>query len=230
MIPKTNSLQTIGPQQMEYERAFELQNELLKRCIESEGKENFLLLLEHTPTITIGRTGDPSDVTATSAVLSEKGVKVVQTNRGGKVTFHGPGQLVAYPIIDLHHRSKDLHRYLKDLQNWLIALLGEFDIQATGSSPHTGVWTTRGKVASIGIAVRRWCTYHGIALNIAPDMSFFDLLNPCGLREIPMVSMAQLTDKDVSFEYVVRRAEAHFRDYFGFAPSVETKTHEVGAR
>jgi len=215
-------LSVIGPAPLAYGAAFRLQEDLLERVLESERRENFLVLTEHPPVVTVGRSGKAEELLAGAAELRRRGVAVESTNRGGKLTLHAPGQLVAYPVIDLKARGADLHVYLRDLEQWLIELLGTYGLRAGTNPPYTGVWADGMKVASIGIAVRRWVAYHGVALNVANDMSLFDLIVPCGIRGVRMTSMAELLRgqgvgaDDVSVEQVSRRASALFARRFGF--------------
>jgi lipoate-protein ligase B len=201
---------------MPYAAAYEMQQEFVARCAASEGRENFLMLVEHPPVITVGRSGRAGEVLAGREALAARGVEVVETNRGGRVTFHGPGQLVIYPVIDLKARGRDLHRYLRDLERWLIRLLGSYGIEAGVRPPHTGVWVGERKVASIGIAVRHWVAYHGVALNVTTDLSFFDLIVPCGLPKVRVTSMAELLTREPDVKEVARRATRMFREDFGF--------------
>jgi lipoate-protein ligase B len=210
-------LEVIGPSVMEYRAALEAQQRFLERCLASGRRENFLMLLEHPPVITVGRSGVGGDVLADAESLRERDVTVADTNRGGKVTFHGPGQLVMYPVIDLKALGADLHRYLRGLETWLIRLLATYGIQAGANPPHTGVWARGAKIASIGIAVRRWVAYHGVALNVSTDLSFFKLIVPCGLSGVKMTSMAQLLGDVPTLEEVARRATRLFCEEFELA-------------
>ena len=201
---------------MEYADAMDRQLQLVEKCIESGGSENFLLPVEHPPVITLGRSADQNDILSSGELLKRRGVKVIETNRGGKITFHGPGQLVIYPIVDLRGRGKDLHRYLRELECWIIELLSFIGLEAYTTPPYTGVWAEGGKIASIGIAVRRWIAYHGVALNVNPDMNFFDHIVPCGLQEAGMVSLESLGLAPASLEEVANEAAELFRKLFGF--------------
>ena len=174
-----------------------------------------LMLVEHPPTVSIGIPGKGADVVASAARLSELGVELVETNRGGQVTYHGPGQLVAYPIVDLRRRGRDLHRYLRALEAWLVGLCRSYGVPAHADSPRTGVWVEDRKIASIGIAVRRWVAYHGVALNVSTDLGRFDLIVPCGLRGVTMTSLARELGTAPRLEAVAARAAGAFAERFG---------------
>ena len=150
-----------------------------------------LLYPDHPPVLTIGRSPSAGNVVASPDALRRAGIEVFEVARGGDVTWHGPGQLVGYLICDLEAQGRDLHRLLRDIEQGLIDALAGFGIAAGRSPGRTGVWADGEKIASIGIAVRRWVSYHGFALNVAPDLRFFDLIHPCGLRGIQMTSVAK---------------------------------------
>jgi lipoate-protein ligase B len=200
---------------MAYEDALRLQLRLRDRCIAEPGGRDYLLLVEHPPTITIGRRGRRADVLGEPGRLAARGVSVVETNRGGQVTFHGPGQLVVYPILDLTPRGPDLRRYLHELEAWLVRLCRSYGVPARPGGPHTGVWVDGRKIASIGIAVRRWVAYHGVALNVSTDLSSFDLIVPCGLPGVTMTSMERELGTAPPLCEVARRASEYFADDFG---------------
>lgn len=149
-----------------------------------------LLLLEHPPTFTIGRKGDKEHLLINEKYLSERGIHFEEISRGGDITFHGPGQLVGYPIIDLNAKGKDVHKYLRDIEEFIISVLKDFDIEANRIEGLTGVWVEGNKIASIGVGVKRWITYHGFALNVNTDLSYFDLIVPCGIPDVKMTSVA----------------------------------------
>ena len=174
------------------------------------------MLLAHPPTITVGRSGDRSDVLVTDEELAARGIELAETNRGGRVTYHGPGQLVMYPIIDLRRRGRDLHRYLRDLEGWLICLCASWGLPARRDPAATGVWVGSSKIAAIGIAVRRWVSYHGVALNVSTDLSFFDLIVPCGFADRGATSMERELGGRVKLEDVAEKAAQLFCRHFGF--------------
>jgi lipoate-protein ligase B len=152
---------------------------------------DWLLYPDHPPVLTVGRGAAPGNILADDATLARLGVERYDVSRGGDVTWHGPGQLVGYLVCDLESRGRDLHRFLRGIEGALIHALAGWGIEAERSPGRTGVWVQGEKIASIGIAVRRWVSYHGFALNVAPDLKFFDLINPCGLPGIRMTSLAE---------------------------------------
>ena len=151
---------------------------------------DWLLFPDHPPVLTMGRGGSELSLRVSRESLATRGVELFEVARGGDLTWHGPGQLVGYPIVDLERRGRDLHRYLRDLEEVLILALERWGIPAGRVPGLTGVWAGEEKVASIGIAVRHWVGYHGFALNVAPDLGFFELIHPCGLHGIQMTSVA----------------------------------------
>jgi lipoate-protein ligase B len=173
-----------------YAEVLELQRDLRRRRIEGELGEDVLLVVEHPPVITLGRGTRPSSLPIAPAELERRGVEVYEVERGGDVTFHGPGQLVGYPILDLRGHRQDLHWYLRSLEDVLIQALGGLGIEADRNPGLTGVWTAGRKIASIGIHVKQWVTLHGFALNVTTDLDPFDLIVPCGIRQVVMTSVA----------------------------------------
>ena len=151
---------------------------------------DWLLYPDHPPVLTLGRGGSERSLRVSRESLAARGVEWFEVARGGDLTWHGPGQLVGYPIVDLERRGRDLHRYLRDLEEVLILALGRWGVPARRVPGRTGVWAGEEKIASLGIAVRHWVGYHGFALNVAPDLGFFELIHPCGLRGIQMTSVA----------------------------------------
>ncbi|MFQ5810339.1 MAG: lipoyl(octanoyl) transferase LipB [Armatimonadota bacterium] len=216
----------ITPGILSYERASRLQDALAD-ARRAGDIPDVLVLLEHPPVVTIGRGGivgrvapgppavvepglrpPPTECGADDGLLVPRdellarGIEVHECSRGGKVTYHGPGQLVGYPVLDLSQHGRDLNAYLRNLEGSLIAALGSFDIAALRRPGLTGVWTKGGKIAAIGIAVRHWITSHGFALNVSCDLAPFDLIDPCGLRESGVTSMARELRHAVPFDAV----------------------------
>ena len=170
-----------------YDEALALQDELV---VQRRGDEisDTVLLLEHEPVYTIGRTRDRSSLAGDEAALPHP---VIEINRGGKATFHGPGQLVGYPILDLRMHGKDLHAYLRALEELLIQSCAGFGIRAGRRDELTGVWVNDRKIASIGVGVRHWISMHGFAINVSADLSGFEAIIPCGIQDVRMTSIAR---------------------------------------
>lgn len=195
-----------------YAIALELQRDLARRRIAGEIDEDLLLLLEHPPVVTLGRTAKEAHLISSPERLRARGVEVHEVERGGDVTFHGPGQLVGYPIFDLKRHRQDLHWYLRQVEQALIVALGEVGIEADRNSGYTGVWTHGRKIASIGVHARDWVTWHGFALNVTTDLSYFDLIVPCGIPQVRMTSVARELGTELSVDRmsaVVSRAFGH---------------------
>ncbi len=179
---------------MSYAPALDYQREVARDRISGIIPEDVLLLVEHPPVVTMGRSSKEKNLLASPELLSAaRGVGLFEVERGGDVTFHGPGQLVGYPIIDLKRHKRDLHWYLRQVEEALIVALREFGIESERNTGFTGVWT-RGrarKIASIGVHARDWVTWHGFALNVATDLKYFDLIVPCGIDAVTMTSVAR---------------------------------------
>jgi len=174
-----------------YGEVLELQRQLCRERLAGELNEDVLLLVEHEPVITLGRGTRPESLPVGAAVLERRGIPVFEVERGGDVTYHGPGQLVGYPVIDLRQHREDLHWYLRRLEGGLIKALAKLGIVAGANPGLTGVWTSGRKIASIGIHVKQWVTFHGFALNVSTDLSYFDLIVPCGIQGVVMTSVSR---------------------------------------
>jgi len=196
-----------------YSEAYHLQRQLLCQRVNNEIADT-LLLLEHPPTITIGKSGQLENVLASQAQLVEAGVSLFFVDRGGDVTYHGPGQLVAYPIIDLRQRGMDIHQYLRDLEEVIIRTLNDFSINASRDSSHAGVWVRDKEIAAIGLRVSKWVSMHGFALNVSTDLEQFSLINPCGFSDRKATSISSLRSQDVSIEAVTEKLLARFSEVF----------------
>lgn len=198
-----------------YPEAEALQGRIRSRLRAGRGPEH-LLLLEHPHVFTLGRNADGADVLAPRAWLEGQGVEVHECDRGGQVTYHGPGQLVGYPIVDLDPDRRDLHRYMRDLQEVLIRTLADFGVTARRreGKEHLGVWAGERKVASLGVHVKRWITTHGFALNVATDLSYFRRIVPCGLPRVEMASIRSLTGEAPPLPEVAGSVARHFADVF----------------
>jgi lipoyl(octanoyl) transferase len=174
-----------------YREVLELQRTLARRRIAGEISDDLLLLVEHDPVVTLGRSTRAASLPLPPHELARRGVDVVEVERGGDVTWHGPGQLVGYPIFDLTRHQPDLHWYLRRLEAALIAALERLDVPAERNPGLTGVWTRGRKIASLGIHVKQWVTLHGFALNVTSELTGFELIVPCGIKGVVMTSVAR---------------------------------------
>ncbi len=181
-----------------YGEMLDLQRAVARARISGEIAQDVLMLVEHPPVITLGRASKDAHLLANPDQLKARGVEVFEVERGGDVTFHGPGQLVGYPIIDLKRHKQDLHWYLRQVEEILIRALGDIGIPGDRVEKYTGVWTKGRKIASIGVHARDWVTWHGFALNVATELSYFDLIVPCGIPQVAMTSVQRELGRPVS--------------------------------
>ena len=214
--------------QRRYQEVLELQRDLCRRRMSGELDEDLLLLVEHDPVVTLGRSTRQSSLPLPKQLLEARGVEVFEVERGGDVTLHAPGQLVGYPILDLAGYRQDLHWYLRQLEETLIRALGDLGVPAERNPGKTGVWTAGRKIASIGIHVKQWVTLHGFALNLTTDLSLFDLIVPCGIHGVTMTSVARETGTSPG-DLALRSRESVIRR-FGevFDRPMETRPIEFG--
>ena len=201
--------------QLPYADALELQRSAARARIAGDIPQDVLLLVEHPPVVTLGRTAKSAHLLSSPDALRERGVELFEVERGGDVTFHGPGQLVGYPIMDLKRHKQDLHWYLRQVEEALIRTLGYCGISAERNPGRTGVWTHGRKIASIGVHARDWVTWHGFALNVTTDLSYFDLIVPCGIDGVVMTSIArEVGDGTIGLEAVEEIAGRAFGEVF----------------
>jgi lipoate-protein ligase B len=196
---------------VDYESALTIQKET-ELAVKSGIQPDTLLLLEHPHTLTLGRRGESSSILLDQDQLRSRNVTLFETNRGGKVTYHGLGQVVGYPIVNLSPDREDVHRYVRDLEEVLIRTMSDFGIRAFRIEGLTGVHTERGKVAAIGVHIARWVTTHGFALNVNTDLSYFDLIIAC--EGEPVTSMEVLLGHETELSAVEDRIVVHFADVF----------------
>ena len=201
------------PGRVPYAEALELQQSLVDARKRDEAPDT-LLLLEHPHVITLGRAADKSNIIAPPSLLAARGVEVFETGRGGDVTYHGPGQLVGYPIINLAPDRCDLRRYVRDLQEVLIRTAADFGVEAARHAQHIGVWVGDEKLAAIGIRVSRWVTMHGFAFNVTTDLDYFQLIVPCGLADHGVTSLEKLLGSKIELPEVAARVVHHFAEIF----------------
>lgn len=178
--------------------------------------DDTLILLEHPHTYTLGKSANRNHLLATNETLSKDEIDVFEIDRGGDVTYHGPGQIVGYPIINLNELYEDVHRYLRELEEVIIRTLSEFQVNGVKNPDYTGVWINNNKIAAIGIKVSRWITMHGFAFNINTDLSFFEKIIPCGIFEKGVTSLAQESGTKIDLENVKDVVIKHFCEIFKY--------------
>lgn len=205
---------------MEYGAAYRAQKEA-EAAVKARECPDTLLLVEHPHVLTIGRRAAPSAILATPEHLAARGVAVHEANRGGKMTYHGLGQLVGYPVINLSPDREDVHAYVRDLEEALMRALADFGVEGFRVKGLTGVHTARGKVAAIGVHISRWVTTHGFALNVNTDLSFFDLIVAC--EGEPVTSLRELLGREVPLSEVEDRVVARFAEVFDMKPEERTE-------
>jgi lipoyl(octanoyl) transferase len=221
-------LWTVRLGRMAYGEALELQRAAARARITGAVPQDLLLLVEHEPVVTMGRTAKQRNLTASPELLAARGVQLFEVERGGDVTYHGPGQLVGYPIVDLKRHKQDLHWYLRQVEEALIVAIGEHGLPGERSAGYTGVWT-RGpadsvshpprKVASIGVHARDWVTWHGFALNVTTELTYFDLIVPCGIPGVDMTSMSRELGMPVAMREAGDAAARAFGRVFSLEPT-----------
>jgi lipoate-protein ligase B len=224
-VPETRTIHVYQLGTTGYRETHLLQQRLqLKR--REGGGEDSLLLTEHRPVLTLGRSHPEPDLRVSPETVATYGIDIIPTERGGDITYHGPGQLVAYGIVDLKGWEISVLDYVTGLEETVIKVLADWGIQGERKPSARGVWVGDRKIASLGINVRRWVTMHGIALNVDPDMSHFDLINPCGMADVEMTSLSHEMGKQVSISDV---AES-FRFHFGTAFDCDVQMVDMDAK
>ena len=217
-IKNTCIIQDLGL--IDYGEAYCLQKQYLQEII--KGGDQVLLLCEHPTTLTLGRLADSQNILIQERILEEKGVKVYPIDRGGDVTVHAPGQLIAYPIFDLSYYGKDLRLYLSKLEQVAIDLLKGFDIVSYRFSGRTGVWVNDEKIASIGIGVKKWISFHGLAINVNTDLEVFSLIRPCGL-DVQITSIAEIKRHPINMTEAKRLLIDSFNKNFSMNNNISTE-------
>ncbi|MCL4415749.1 MAG: lipoyl(octanoyl) transferase LipB [Actinobacteria bacterium] len=196
-----------------YDDAFRVQMHLFEKVRIGQIR-SLILLLEHYPVITIGNSGKTENLLAGKESLKEQGIELVQSNRGGDITFHGPGQLVCYPIINLTHFEKDLTSFIWNLEQVIIDFLNQYDIKGTRIDKLRGVFTGSNKIASIGLHVKKWITIHGFALNVNVDLNYFNNIIACGLKDYNQTSMKKILNKNIPIGDVKEQVLLNFCKIF----------------
>ncbi|MCD5390723.1 lipoyl synthase [candidate division NPL-UPA2 bacterium] len=201
---------------LDYRKAWDLQKELMEKRFRREVPDT-LILVEHPSVFTIGRSGSRKNLHVSNEYLESLGIPVYEIDRGGDITYHGPGQLMGYPILDLTEHGRDVHLLLRSLEEVLIRLLADWEVEAGRVAGYTGVWVGDEKIASIGIGVRHWISFHGFCLNVNPDMKYFSMISPCGIRDKGVTSLTKLKEESsegIDLHEVKERLVQHFGDVF----------------
>lgn len=209
------SLQILDAGLLEYHTAWDLQRGIFQKVVEG-GLTDTLILLEHPHTYTLGKTADRSNLIANDIYLKDNKIAVVDIDRGGDITYHGPGQLVGYPIIDLKKWKMDSHKYLRALEEVLIGFCNEYSLSAGRIEGLTGVWINQRKIAAIGIKISRWVTMHGFALNISADLNYFGGIIPCGIKDKDVTSLEKETGMKHEMKPVKEKIVKIFSEVFEY--------------
>lgn len=204
-----------------YADTWRLQKQLVTRRADGEIGD-CLITTEHQPVLTMGRGTEQHNLLVTPDELKARGVDLHEIERGGDITFHGPGQAVLYPIIDLKNRKRDVRQFLRDMEQFVISALADLGLVASIKEGLTGIWVDDQKVGAIGVAVSRWVTYHGVAINVNTDLDYFKLINPCGITEYPVGSISQLLEREIKLEYINDLFVQHFAEHFGYGDVMKT--------
>lgn len=200
----------------DYKGAYAFQKERAEE-LKSKRSGGFLIFTEHRPVFTLGRFAKRDNLLIDEESAKSRGIAIIKTDRGGDVTFHGPGQVVIYPIFNLTEIYQDVHRFLRDLEEVVIRTLAEFKIPSFRFKGRPGVWTDKGKISSVGIGVSRWVTYHGIAVNADVDLRYFEMINPCGFKDIKVTSMREVLKREVDLGALKGKLSEYFRQAFNLA-------------
>jgi lipoate-protein ligase B len=198
----------------DFERALTIQKKIHQMRVDSSIPDT-LIFVEHLPVITLGKSGNPDNLLVPLDKLKSEGIRIYQTERGGDITYHGPGQLVGYPIFYIKDALAGIRDMIEKIESILILVLNDFEIKAMVKPKLTGVWVDAEKIASIGIAVKKWVTFHGFALNVTTDLSNFELIRPCGLSNVKMTSMEKVLGKKLDLTAVKERVKLNSEKVFG---------------
>lgn len=212
--PPVRDCRLLEYSRMDYLRARKLQLEILGRKAAGELDEDVLILLEHSPVFTLGRSGEEANILVSRERLDELGISVQRVERGGDITYHGPGQIVAYPILDLRAAHLGVKSFVNGLEEVMIRTAADFGVTASRSRTERGVWVGPGKLGSLGIAVSRGVSYHGLAFNVDLSLEPFSWINPCGMPRVKMTSLCRETGRDLTTSPVRSRMKGHFREVF----------------
>lgn len=219
-------LRVLDLETVAYGEALRLQHRIVEQRRRNQTPDT-LVLVEHPPVVTVGRGDRGAGLLCTEEELARRGIELFEVERGGQTTYHGPGQLVCYPVLDLTALKRDLHWFLRSLEQVVIGAMGPFGLAASRRQGLTGVWLPQGKLCAIGVAVRHWITFHGLALNVSNDLAPFALIDPCGLAEQGVTSMAAALGRIVPTGEVRGAMVRSFAEVFGFAPEASGRDRNV---
>jgi lipoyl(octanoyl) transferase len=211
---------------IDYKEAWDLQQEIHSKRVSGE-VDDYLFLLEHPNTYTLGKTAHKENLIGTEGYLKENQISVYDIDRGGDITFHGPGQIVGYPIIDLNQWFKDTHKYLRALEEVIIKTCSEYGLNCERNPKHTGVWIGDKKIAAIGIKVSRWITMHGFAFNVNTDLNLFNGIIPCGIQDKSVTSLKQELKREISIQEVKENLLKNFTDLFAYTSVISKDIEEI---
>jgi lipoyl(octanoyl) transferase len=192
---------------------WDIQNRLHNELING-GETQYLILTEHHPVITIGKSGSTDNLLANPEWLKDQGIEVIENDRGGDITFHGPGQVVGYPILNLSEFKKDIHWYLRSIEEVIIKTLGEFGLTGTRQDTFTGVWIESRKICAIGVKTSRWVTMHGFALNVQTNLDYFNMIIPCGINDKDVTSISEEVGNTIELNQVINSLTSNFEVIF----------------
>ena len=211
---------------IDYKEAWDFQKEIFSKRVSGE-VEDYLFLLEHPNTYTLGKTAHKENLKGSEHYLKENKISVYDIDRGGDITFHGPGQIVGYPIIDLNNWFKDTHKYLRALEEVIIKTCSEYGLDCERNPKHTGVWKDDRKIAAIGIKVSRWITMHGFAFNVNTDLNLFNGIIPCGIQDKSVTSLSKELNSEISIQEVKEKLLKNFSDVFNYSKVITKQREEA---
>ena len=214
---------------IDYKEAWDLQKEIFNKKI-SDCTDDILLLLEHPNTYTLGKTANKLNLRGSVEYLSSNKISVYEIDRGGDITYHGPGQIVGYPIIDLNNWFKDTHKYLRALEEVIILTCKEYNLDCVRNPQYTGVWLRDKKIAAIGIKVSRWITMHGFAFNVNTDLNLFSGIIPCGIQDKAVTSLQNELNKEIYIDEVKEKLLKNFSNVFGYTAILNKHREELNQK
>ncbi len=227
MVMKTIEIIDLGV--LSYKDAYISQRDILEEK-KRAASEDRLLIAEHPAVFTIGRTGSRKNLYASGQTLKKRGIEVIDVDRGGDITFHGPGQIVAYPILDLRRHAKDIRLYIKNLERVLELIISEYGLKADGGKKYTGLWTGGEKIGFIGIGVSNWVTFHGFSINANVDLSYFSMIKPCGIDDLRVNSLQGILKKEIEIGPLKNILIQKCCEVFGFERSETRRSNALMAQ